>query len=48
MCYHARLQDKEDYEVKVVKQFKPPLDLMEGQAGNIPLTQAQFQAEIRW
>ena len=36
VCYHARLQDRREYEENVVEQFKQPL------------TCDQFHDEIRW
>ena len=36
VCYHARLQDREEYEEGVAKQFTPPM---------LP---DQFRDEIRW
>eukprot|EP00731_Ephydatia_muelleri_P007093 Em0003g1341a len=30
VCYHSRLNDREDYETKVCTQFKPPLILQRG------------------
>ena len=47
VCYHARLQEREDFESEIVNEFIPPLNKMED--GTImSLTQTQFQAEIRW
>ena len=40
VCYHARLQDRTDYEEKVSKQFVNPLSLPGG--GD------RFRNEIRW
>jgi len=40
VCYHARLQEREDYEEGVAAQFVSPLRLPGGAA--------QFQNEIRW
>ena len=40
VCYHARLQDREDYEEGVTAQFVAPLGLPGGAA--------QFRDEIRW
>ena len=40
VCYHARLQDREDYEEGVAYQFTPPL--------NLPGGAQQFRNEIRW
>ena len=47
VCYHARLQEREDFESEIVNEFIPPLNKTED--GTImSLTQTQFQAEIRW
>ena len=40
VCYHARLQDRTDYENGVSKQFIPPLALPGGVV--------QFKDEIKW
>ena len=40
VCYHARLQDREEYEEAVVNQFRAPLAL--------PLGREQFCDEMRW
>ena len=40
VCYHARLQDREDYEEGVTAQFVAPLGLPGGAA--------QFRDEIQW
>jgi hypothetical protein len=40
VCYHARLQDRTEYESYVVKQFIEPL--------NIPGGSKQFKKEIKW
>jgi MoxR-like ATPase len=40
VCYHARLQDRTEYERGVVRQFKAPL--------GIPGGVEQFTNEIRW
>ena len=40
VCYHARLQDREEYEEAVVSQFRPPLALTQGRE--------QFCDEMRW
>ena len=40
ICYHARLQDRNDFECEVVQQFSPPLAL----TGRVQ----QFKDEIRW
>ena len=40
ICYHARLQDRDDFENGVVQQFSPPLALTGGVQ--------QFKDEIRW
>ena len=40
VCYHARLQDREDYEEGVVKHFIGPI--------NLPGGSEQFKDEIRW
>ena len=40
VCYHARLQDRKEYEHGVVKQFKAPL--------GVPGRTEQFCNEIRW
>ena len=47
VCYHARLQERKDYETEIVNQFKSPLDKMED-GTRLPLTVAQFKAEIKW
>ena len=47
VCYHARLQERNDYEAEIVKQFQSPLDELEDQSKK-PLTPGQFKAEIRW
>lgn len=47
VCYHARLQERNEYELEIVNQFIPPLDKMEDETIQ-SLTQDQFQAEIRW
>ena len=39
VCYHARLQDREEYEEGVAKQFTPSL---------LPGGVDQFRDEIRW
>ena len=40
VCYHARLQDRKEYEKGVVKRFIGPIDL--------PGRSQQFRDEIRW
>ena len=40
VCYHARLQDRSDYETGVAAEFKSPL-ILPGRA-------KQFRNEIRW
>ena len=40
VCYHARLQDRSDYEERVVEHFIGPIDLPGGSQ--------QFRDEIRW
>ena len=40
VCYHARLQDRHEYETGVVKMFQSPIKLTDGPS--------QFRAEIRW
>ena len=40
ICYHARLQDRNDFECGVVQQFSPPLALTGGVQ--------QYKDEIRW
>ena len=40
VCYHARLQDREEYEQLVSSKFVAPLDLPGGAA--------QFRNEIAW
>ena len=40
VCYHARLQVRDDYEKEAVKQFRTPLDLPGGVE--------QFRCEIKW
>ena len=40
VCYHARLQVRDDYEREVVKQFRTPL--------NLPGGVKQFRWEIKW
>ena len=40
VCYHARLQDREEYEEAVVYQFRAPLALPQGKE--------QFCNEMRW
>ena len=40
ICYHARLQDRGDYENSISKQFVQPLALPEGAE--------QFRNEIKW
>ena len=40
VCYHARLQDRKEYECGVVQQFKAPL--------GVPGGANQFCNEIRW
>ena len=40
ICYHARLQDRAEFENGVVQQFKPPLALPGGVQ--------QFRNEIKW
>ncbi|XP_019853235.1 PREDICTED: E3 ubiquitin-protein ligase RNF213-like [Amphimedon queenslandica] len=39
VCYHARLQDRVEYETNVVQEFKPPLTVT---------GREQFCNEIRW
>ena len=40
VCYHARLQDRKDYEEGVVEHFIGPI--------NLPGGSQQFTDEIRW
>ncbi len=40
VCYHARLEKKEDYEDGVVQKFTYPIILLNGAQ--------QFRDEIRW
>ena len=40
VCYHARLQDRDDYEEGVAGQFANPLSL--------PGRDERFRDEIRW
>lgn len=40
VCYHARLTDRDEYEIEIVQQFSAPLELPGGQK--------QFQNEIKW
>ena len=40
VCYHARLQEREEYEEEVAQQFIHPLQLPGGAE--------QFRNEIRW
>lgn len=40
VCYHARLQDRSEYEEGVAKHFKGPIQLTRGSQ--------QFRDEIRW
>ncbi len=40
VCYHARLQDRQEYETGVIKKFKGPIELTDGLS--------QFRDEIRW
>jgi len=40
VCYHARLQERKDYEEGVASQFVAPLRLLGGAA--------QFRDEIQW
>ena len=40
VCYHARLQERGDYEDDVVHQFTSPL--------NVPGGVEQFRNEIKW
>lgn len=47
MCYHARLQERDDFEEALVKQFVPPLDIMEDKSRQ-QLSKEQFKAEIKW
>ena len=39
VCYHARLQDRNEYETGVVQQFNAPLAV---------IGRKQFCNEIRW
>lgn len=40
VCYHARLQDRTEYEEEVSEKFLPPLDLPGGAV--------QFRNEVTW
>ncbi len=40
VCYHARLEKREDYEEGVVQKFTGPIRLSHGSQ--------QFRDEIRW
>lgn len=50
VCYHARLADREKFELEVVQRFnsKPILQEMVDEIPNQNLTQEQFKSEIRW
>lgn len=42
LCYHARLEKREEYEIEVVEMFTGPIGLPGGSQAQ------QFRDEIRW